>query len=305
MTFEHRPVLLKEAVDLLNIGGNKEIWVDATLGLGGHSQEILKRITKDSLLIGIDRDTESLKIACEKLAAYPNFKAIHGNFKDTAGLLREQGIDAIDGILYDLGVSSLHFDDASRGFSFSKEAPLDMRMDRTQEPTAADVVNKYSRQDLERIIKEYGEERFFRKITDAIIRNRPVNSTTKLAAIAAGAVRGRQNINPATRLFQALRIEVNGELDAIKSSLETTVPLLKSGGRIAVISFHSLEDRIVKRFFSSESKDCICENKRMACTCGHKKSLTVLTRKPVTPDENETRDNSRSRSARLRAAEKI
>lgn len=305
MTHEHLPVLLNEALELLNPAAKKGVWVDATLGLGGHSAEILKRISKDSLLFGIDRDMQSLEKTKQNFAVFPNFRALHGNFKDIAELLKAEGVAEIDGALFDLGVSSPQLDDASRGFSFMKDAPLDMRMDKTQELTAADVVNKYSEEDLDRIIRDYGEERFYRRMTAAIIKNRPINNTLRLAAIAAGAVKSREKINPATRLFQAIRIEVNGELEAVQSGIKSAAAMLKKGGRLAVISFHSLEDRIVKRFFNDGAKDCICENKRMPCRCGHKQELIVLTRKPVTAADAELRDNPRARSAKLRAAEKI
>jgi 16S rRNA (cytosine1402-N4)-methyltransferase len=304
MTQEHLPVLLAEAIGFLRpeTGG---IFVDATLGLGGHSEEILKKLGQGSTLIGIDRDGNNLEIAKQRLASYGNFKAVRGNFRDMEGLLAEQGITAVNGILYDLGVSSTQLDDAGRGFSFTKDSELDMRMDRSARLNAADVVNDYSREDLERVIREYGEERFFRRMADAIIKNRPVRSTAQLASIAERVVRGRQKIHPATRLFQALRIETNGELDALRATLPQTLKLVKSGGRIVAISFHSLEDRIVKQFFARESRDCVCENKRMPCNCGHKRTLEIITRKPVIPEETEIRANPRSRSARLRAAQKI
>lgn len=305
MTQEHLPVLPAETLELLNPGGEKGIWVDATLGLGGHSEEILKRISKDSLLFGIDRDMESLEKTKQKFNDAANFKAIYGNFGGIKELLEAQGVSEINGIIYDFGVSSPQLDDASRGFSFMKEAPLDMRMDKSQELTAADVVNTYSREDLEKIILEYGEERYFRRLTDGIIKARPVTTTLQLAEAAKRAVKSREKINPATRLFQAIRIEVNGELDAINRSLKSAAAMLKKGGRMVVISFHSLEDRIVKRFFAGEAKDCVCENKRMPCNCNHKQTMEILTKKPVTPSIQETRDNPRSRSARLRAAEKI
>lgn len=305
MTQEHLPVLLKEALELLNPGREKGVWVDATLGLGGHSAEILKAISSGSMLFGIDRDTESLEKTKIMLSAYKNFRAIHGNFGNLEALLAEQGVSEINGILFDFGVSSPQLDDASRGFSFMKDAPLDMRMDKTAELTAAGVVNTYSREDLERIIRDYGEERFFQRMAGEIIKARPVNTTLELAEIAKKAVRTREKINPATRLFQAIRIEVNGELEAIKAGLEAALKLLKTGGRIAAISFHSIEDRIVKQFFARESKDCICENKRMPCNCGHKATLEIMTRKPVEAGPEETARNPRARSAKLRAAVKL
>lgn len=304
MTPSHRSVLLREAVELLNVkkGGT---YADATLGLGGHSSEILKNLSGTGRLIGIDTDAANLAEASRLLAGNANFTAIKGNFRDIGLILEDAGVKQIDGILFDLGVSSVHFDDASRGFSFSKEAPLDMRLDREAKLDAAYVVNNYREEDLARVIKEYGEERFFRRVASAIVRARPVTTTTRLAEVVASAIRGHQNIHPATRTFQALRIEVNGELDALRQGLKQALEKLAPGGRLAVISFHSLEDRIVKRFFNEESKECICEDKRAACNCNHKKKLEVLTKKPVEAGAQEARENPRARSAKLRCAERL
>jgi 16S rRNA (cytosine1402-N4)-methyltransferase len=306
MTFGHKSVLLAESVDLLKVNGSKGVFVDATLGLGGHSEEILRRLSPEGRLIGLDLDDRNLADAQERLKISGNFKAIKSNFRDLDVVLQNEGIAEIDGILFDLGVSSTHFDDASRGFSFSKDAPLDMRLDPKARLTAYDVVNSYKRQDLERVIRDYGEEYKFKRIADFIINRRPIESTGKLAEIAALAKRGmKEKINPATQLFQAVRIEVNDELNALKEALEKALVSLKSGGVIAVISFHSLEDRIVKRYFAREASDCVCENKRMPCMCGHVKRINLLTKKAIIPGEAETAQNPRARSAKLRAAVKI
>jgi|ERR1035437_762670 16S rRNA (cytosine1402-N4)-methyltransferase len=309
MSFEHKSVLLKETLALLNAGSSNGIYVDATLGLGGHSAEILRALGPDGRLIGIDCDRRNLEQAAafiRKTPGHERFTPVKGNFRDLDVILADLNISEIDGIIYDLGVSSAHFDDGLRGFSFSKEAPLDMRLDAESALTAADVVNNYRAADLERVIREYGEEYKYRKIADYIIKNRPITTTTQLAGIIANAKRGmKEKINPATKVFQAIRIEVNDELGALKISLEKSLKALNPGGRVVVISFHSLEDRIVKRFFASESTDCVCENKRLECACGHKQSINLLTKKALTPQEEETVLNPRARSAKLRAAEKI
>ena len=301
----HKPVLLKEVLHYLNIERKKGIWVDATLGLGGHSKAILERIDKDSKLIGIDCDEESLNIAIKNLSGYKNFVPLKGNFKEIDLMLKKIGINKIDGILYDLGVSSLHFEKADRGFSFMKNATLDMRLDRTSNLTGYDIVNKYSYSQLNYIIKEYGEERQAKKIAAEIIKSRPINTTLELVEVIKRVKKNKERINPATKVFQAIRIAVNNELKNLKQSLERVVKLLNPGARIVVISFHSLEDRIVKKFFEKEAIDCICENKKMPCTCGHIRTLKILTKKPILPDDTEIKENIRARSAKLRSAERL
>jgi 16S rRNA (cytosine1402-N4)-methyltransferase len=308
MSFTHKSVLLDEALELLDTGNKGGIYVDATLGLGGHSEAILNS-NSNCTVIGLDLDSGNLAQAEERLKNFKDakrFTAVKENFRNLDTLLDSMQIEKIDGIIYDLGVSSAHFDDASRGFSFSKEAPLDMRLDREQQLSAHEVVNKYRHADLERIIKEYGEDYKARKIADYIIKNRPIETTTKLADVVKQAKWGvKEQINPATKTFQAIRIEVNDELGALKESLKKALIRLKQGGRIAVISFHSLEDRIVKQYFAREASDCVCENKRMPCNCGHKASIKLLTKKAVVPSEAEVRENARARSAKLRAAERL
>ncbi len=308
MSFSHTSVLLKETLELLDCGNKGGVYVDATLGLGGHSEAILNS-NRNCSLIGIDTDRGNLESAAQRLKVFADekrFTPVKANFRDLDAVLKDLGIPAVDGIIFDLGVSSAHFDDASRGFSFSKDAPLDMRLDNEQELDADYVVNKYREMDLERIIKDYGEDYKARKIANYIVKNRPIKTTLALAEIVKAAKRGvKEQINPATKTFQAIRIEVNGELEALKTGLIKAKEALKSGGRMAVISFHSLEDRIVKQYFVKESNDCICENKRMPCNCGHQASIRLVTRKAVIPGEEETRENPRARSAKLRAAEKI
>jgi 16S rRNA (cytosine1402-N4)-methyltransferase len=305
MSAEHVPVLLNEAVGFLNAEREGCVFVDATLGLGGHSAEILKRLGKGSVLIAIDRDAQSLALAEKNIGGNSSLKTVHANFKDIDAVLESEGVKGLDGILFDLGVSSLHFDDAARGFSFMREAPLDMRLNQEDPLTASDVVNTYNARELVRVIREYGEEPHARKIAEMIIRGRPVSTTTQLADILSRAKRPGEKIHPATKVFQAIRIEVNGELDALREALEKTLKLMNPGGRIAVISFQSLEDRIVKQFFVRESRECVCEDKKAPCSCGHKRALNILTRKPLMAPQEEIAQNPRSRSAKLRAAERV
>jgi 16S rRNA (cytosine1402-N4)-methyltransferase len=294
MEIKHIPVLLEETVNLLTSNGGK-IYVDATIGLGGHSYEILKR-NSNVYLIGIDKDPNALEIAEERLKDFEGrFALYQADYKDIDEVLKAEGIDKVDGILMDLGVSMLQLKTPERGFSFNEDAPLDMRMNPEQKLTAYDVVNKYKEKDLARIIKEYGEERFAYRIAKAIAeyrRKKPIETTKELAEIVERAVpKGfYKKIHPATKTFQAIRIEVNKELEHLKEALIKLPTLLNPGGRIAVISFHSLEDRIVKhtlRYFEKEG------------------TLKVLTKKPITPSEEEIKRNPASRSAKLRVAEKI
>lgn len=305
MSYEHKPVLLNETIYFLDIHNRDGVWVDATLGTGGHSAAILKKITPASLLIGIDCDAESIKIAGERLKNYKNFIPVHSNFRNLDIVLAQNKIEVIDGIIFDLGFSSYQIEKSGRGFSFLKDENLDMRMDVRGKLSADYVVNHYSEKELDKLIKIYGEDRNHRKLARAIIKNRPIKSTKQMAEIAIKINREEHRIHPATRLFQAIRIEVNDELNSLKEGLTKALKFLKKRAKIVVISFHSLEDRIVKHFFNQESKDCICEDKSIICNCGHKKVLKILTRKPVAAQENEIKDNPRARSAHLRAAEKI
>jgi 16S rRNA (cytosine1402-N4)-methyltransferase len=316
----HEPVLLEEVIRWLrpDQGG---LFIDCTLGAGGHAKAILEASHR-SQVIGIDRDPEALEIARERLKLFDDrFQAVHANFRELPAVLDALRAGDAQGVLADLGVSSLQFDRAERGFSFSHESPLDMRMDRTETVTAADLVNTLSERELADLIFEYGEERGARRIARLIARERerqPIETTRQLSDIVVRAIhpRGRWRIHPATRTFQALRIAVNGELDAVKALVGSAISALAPGGRLAVISFHSLEDRLVKRAMLRESGRCICEDRRgpagvalpqsniLCGRCGAQKRVEVLTRKPVRPRDEEVARNPRSRSALLRVCER-
>jgi 16S rRNA (cytosine1402-N4)-methyltransferase len=305
----HIPVMLHEAVDLLDCrpGG---VYVDGTLGGGGHAYEILKRTSPDGILIGIDCDSDALESSRKKLESFGRRSIlVNSNFVEMKSILEDVDIAKVDGILLDLGVSSHQLEEVTRGFSFSKKAPLDMRMDRSRKRTAADIVNVTSEGELKDIIKKYGEEREAGRIARAIARQRKVSplETTELAELIASVkrVRSRPKIHPATKTFQALRIAVNEELQNLRKSLDDAVELLRKEGRLSVISFHSLEDRVVKDFFRLGEKDCICPPDFPVCRCNKVRTLKVLTRKPVTPCESELNANPRARSAKLRAAMRI
>ncbi|ADQ04191.1 S-adenosyl-methyltransferase MraW [Caldicellulosiruptor owensensis OL] len=306
--YEHIPVLLEESVFFL-VTNPDGIYVDATFGLGGHSKRILEKLSDKGFLIAIDRDLEAIELGKRKLKVHKNVKIVHSSFSKVDEVLKGLGIEKIDGILFDFGVSSLQLDKQERGFSYNKEAFLDMRMDTTSKLTAYDVVNFYSQKDLEKIIREYGEERFARRIAKAIVERRskkPIETTTELSNLISSLVpRPKDGSHPAQRTFQAIRIEVNGELDEIKIALEKSLRFLRSGGRICAISFHSLEDRIVKEFFKFHSLECVCPKDIPVCVCGKKKELNIITKKPITPSKEEIEKNKRSHSAKLRVAEKV
>ena len=310
MEFKHVSVMLSESVDALNIrdGG---IYVDGTLGGGGHSHEILSR-NQTIRLIGIDRDAEAVKAASKRLEAFDGRVDIaNDNFSNVLNILRERNIEAIDGAVLDLGVSSYQLDNAERGFSYMHDAPLDMRMNRNDIKTAFDVVNTYTAADLMRVFYEYGEEKWSKRIAEFIVRERekkPVATTFELVDIIKSAIppKARQEGgHPAKRVFQAIRIEVNGELKILEQALRDFVSVLNSGGRFAVITFHSLEDRIVKQTFADLASGCVCPKDFPVCVCGRKPTVKVITRKPVLPDEEEQSDNPRSKSAKLRIIEKL
>lgn len=301
----HRPVLYHEALHWLAPapGG---LYLDATVGLGGHAYGILEASAPDGRVLGLDADAQALALAREGLAAYDQRVTLAtGRHVALRALAQAHGFAAVDGILFDLGVSSLQLDDPQRGFSFQQEGPLDMRLGADGELTAEEIVNTWPERQLSALIAEYGEERYARRVARAICAQRPLRSTRQLAEVVARAVRTRERIHPATRTFQALRIAVNDELSSLEAALPQAVALLKPGGRLVVISFHSLEDRIVKQFMAREARDCICPPGLPACVCGHRATLRVLTRKPVRPTETEVAENPRSRSARLRAAERL
>jgi 16S rRNA (cytosine1402-N4)-methyltransferase len=305
---EHLPVMREEVLGLLRCrpGG---IYVDATLGLGGHAWAILERIQPGGWLIGLDRDKESLEKARTQLQPFSDStRLLHENFKNLPLVLNHLEFGPIDGILVDLGVSSFQLLCPERGFSFQSEAPLDMRMDRTQRLTAADLVNDLPEEQLANIIYKYGEERFSRRIAAAIVRERETASVTRcsqLAAIISRAIghRGERTIHPATRTFQALRIAVNQELEGLDDFFSNVLPFLRPGGRLVVISFHSLEDRIVKRSFRVLSGNCVCERPPELCICPRQGRARIVTSRPLTPGESELVTNPRARSAKLRALE--
>jgi 16S rRNA (cytosine1402-N4)-methyltransferase len=307
----HRPVLLFEAVEMLapERGG---LFVDATLGLGGHSEAILTA-SPDTRVLGIDRDRDAIRLASERLARFgTRFCAAHGNFREVSRILDEIGEREVSGILADLGVSSLQFDTPERGFSFRHDAPLDMRMDaKGDEETAAELLERLPEEEIARVIYEYGEERKSRRIARWIVERRergePLKRTGELAALVARAVGYKRGdrVHPATRTFQALRIAVNGELEGLDEFVETAVDLLQARGRLAVISFHSLEDRVVKRALRRLSGHCECGRRLPVCACGARHVVEVLTRRPLTPSEQELEENPRARSAKLRACSKL
>ena len=307
---KHVSVLLDECIENLAIKPDG-IYVDGTLGLGGHSYEIASRLTTGRL-IGIDRDETAIARAGERLAPFAGkITLVHGNFSDTASILDDLGIDAVDGMLFDLGVSSPQLDEAERGFSYMNDAPLDMRMDRSEGLTAYDVVNDYSADRLNRIFWDYGEERYARRISAAIIAARekkPVETTFELVDIIKGALPAaalREKQHPAKRCFQAIRIAVNDELGAISALMDTAPDKLKTGGRLCVISFHSLEDRIVKSGIAARENGCTCPREAPICTCGFIKTLKSVCRKPILPGADEIERNPRARSAKLRVAERV
>lgn len=309
--FKHIPVLLEEVISGLDIkpGG---IYIDCTIGGGGHSSEILKRLDKQGRLIGFDKDDDAVATCREKFKAFDNVEVIKSDFKNAPTILKDKNLDGkIDGILIDLGVSSYQIDSAERGFSFLHNGRLDMRMDQTQELTAYDVVNFYSERELLRILYDYGEENNAKNIVRNILKARekkPIETTFELKEIVESSfpkkvIYGKGGVSKQT--FQAIRIEVNGELKGLEECLDRLAKMLNHGGRMAVISFHSLEDRIVKNVFKLASTDCICPPKTPVCICGHKAIAKLITRKPITATQKELEQNSRSASAKLRVIEKL
>lgn len=308
MNFSHKPVLLEETIDALNIKPDG-IYVDGTAGGGGHSSEILKRLSPNGRLISIDQDPDAIEAVTERFKDYKNSIICKGNFSDVVSIVNGLGIESIDGIMLDIGVSSRQLDTPERGFSFHYDAPLDMRMSQSG-ASAYDLVNQLSYEQLVKIISRYGEERFAKQITRAIIRERekqPIATTLQLAEIIKAAVPAakRREGHPARQTFQALRIAVNGELDRLEEGLQGGFELLKPGGRMAVITFHSLEDRIVKRAMAKWCTGCTCPKDFPVCVCGNKPKAELALRKPVEASEKELSENPRARSARLRAVTKL
>lgn len=312
MEFNHTSVLRDETIEELHIRPDG-IYVDGTLGGGGHSYEICKRLSKKGRLIGIDQDADAIQAASERLAEFSDrVTIVRSNYSDMAGVLSRLGIDHVDGIILDLGVSSFQLDTPERGFTYrSEDAPLDMRMDDRQKLTAKDIVNQYSEMELFRIIRDYGEDRFAKNIAKHIVAERtkkPIETTGNLNAIIKAAIPMKVQVtggHPSKRTFQALRIELNHELDVLQDNLDTMIDLLNPGGRICIITFHSLEDRIVKSNFKKNENPCTCPSNFPVCVCGNKSKGHVVTRKPILPSEEELEVNKRSKSAKLRVFERI
>lgn len=311
MEFAHKSIMLSETIESLCIRPDG-IYVDGTLGGGGHSFEIAKRLTEGGRLIGIDQDGDAIEAAGARLAPYADrVTIVRSNYADMKRVLSELGIQKVDGILLDLGVSSYQLDNGARGFTYREDVPLDMRMDLRQEKTAKDIVNLYTETQLYHIIRDYGEDRFAKNIAKHIVaarQEKPVETTGQLVEIIRAAIPKKVRAvggHPAKKTFQAIRIELNHELDVLKGHLEEMVDLLGDGGRLCVITFHSLEDRIVKNIFRTCERPCICPPDFPVCTCGRVSKGRVVTRKPIVPGEKELEENSRSKSAKLRVFERI
>lgn len=310
MEFNHVSVLLNETIEGLNIKPDG-IYADGTLGGAGHSYQIASKLNGLGRLIGFDQDEDAITASTERLKEFKNVTIVRSNYRNMKEELNNRGINKVDGILLDLGVSSYQLDTVSRGFSYKEEAPLDMRMDNRNEVTARDIVNNYSQGDLFRIIRDYGEDKFAANIAKHIVMNReikPIETTTELAEIVKAAIPmkfRKQGGHPAKQTFQAIRIELNSELSVLKESLMDMIDLLNPNGRICIITFHSLEDRIVKNIFKEAEEPCTCPKNFPTCVCGKKSKGKVITRKPILPSEEELKLNSRSKSAKLRIFEKI
>ncbi len=305
-TSSHTPVLLEEVIKALDVqpGGR---YIDCTLGGGGHAAAILEHSSPGGQLFGIDADPEAVRIARARLEKFKgSILVVNENFANLEATCIKNGFFPVHGILFDLGLSSFHLNGSGRGFSFQSDAPLDMRFNPHQEVTADEIVNTYSEAELAHLIREYGEEGFSRRIARCIVRERPIKTTLQLAHLIERAIGGRRGkIHPATKTFQALRIAVNRELDNLEAALRQAVELLGYEGRLVVISYHSLEDRIVKRFMQRESSHCVCPPEVPTCVCGHEATLRLVNRRVITPSAEEVQHNPRSRSGRLRAAERI
>ena len=310
MAFKHKSVLLDETIEGLNIKPDG-IYVDGTLGGGGHAYEVCRRLNNKGSFIGIDQDAAAIEAAGTRLSDFgERVTIIRSNYCDMKSRLHEKGIDKVDGIVLDLGVSSYQLDTAERGFSYREDAPLDMRMDQRQTMTAKDIVNTYSEMELFHVIRDYGEDRFAKNIAKHIVREReihPIETTLQLAEIIRGAIPAKiraEGGHPAKRTFQAIRIELNHELDVLNDSIDTMIDLLNPGGRLSIITFHSLEDRIVKTRFRTNENPCICPPDFPVCVCGRKSKGRVVTRKPIVPSDEELEENRRSKSSKLRVFER-
>lgn len=308
--FNHVSVLLNECIENLNIKPDG-IYVDGTMGGAGHSLEIVKKLSEKGMLIGIDRDEEALAVAEERLKNFNNVKYVHDNHDNIDEIIKDLNIKGVDGILLDLGVSSYQIDEKTRGFTYMDDGPLDMRMDKSQKLTAEYIVNNYKEQDLARIIFEYGEEKFSRKIARNICeyrKNKKIETTGELVKIIEKSIPGKfreKNSHPAKRTFQAIRIEVNNEIEPLYNTIKNSITALNSKGRLCVITFHSLEDRMVKKAYVDAEGKCTCPKDLPYCVCGNVSFGKIITKKPILPTEKEMQENSRSRSAKLRVFEKI
>lgn len=308
--FNHVSVLLNESIENLNIKPDG-IYVDGTMGGAGHSLEIAKKLSKKGMLIGIDRDEEALEVAKERLKEFSNVKYVHDNHDNIYKIIKDLELNGVDGILLDLGVSSYQIDEKTRGFTYMDDGPLDMRMDKSQELTAEYIVNNYKEKELARIIFEYGEEKFSKKIARNICEcrnNKKIETTAELVKIIERSIPGKfreKNSHPAKRTFQAIRIEVNNEIEPLYNTIKNSINALNSKGRLCVITFHSLEDRMVKKAYVDAEGKCTCPKDLPYCVCGNKSLGKIITKKPILPTEKEMQENSRSRSAKLRVFEKI
>lgn len=310
MIFEHKSVLLYETVDSLNIKPDG-IYVDGTLGGGGHAYEVASRLGENGRLIGIDQDADAIKAATERLEPFKEkVTIVRSNYRNIQEVLNGLGIQKVDGIYLDLGVSSYQLDTAERGFTYRENAPLDMRMDQRNDKTAADIVNDYTEMELFRVIRDYGEDKFAKNIAKHIVRAREngrIETTDQLVEIIKAAIPAKMRAeggHPAKRTFQAIRIELNKELEVLTDSIDTMIDLLNPGGRLSIITFHSLEDRIVKLRFRDNENPCICPPNLPVCVCGKKSKGKVITRKPIVPAEEELEENKRSKSSKLRVFER-
>ena len=304
--FSHKPVLLREVIDMLALKEGMTV-IDGTLGGGGHSAEILRIIGKSGKLIGIDRDNDALEFCKKKFSGCESFIPVKANYSDMKEVCRELGVEHVDAILLDLGVSSYQLDNVERGFSYMHDCALDMRMDTEQKLTAYDVVNNMSAEELSKIIWEYGEDRFSRRIAEFIVKNRPINTTFELNRAIEAAIPAkfrREGPHPSKRTYQAIRIYVNNELEPLENTIKDAVSLLKPSGRLAIISFHSLEARAVKTTMKYLESDCVCPKQSLICTCNKIQEVKILTKKPITASDAELEDNPRARSAELRVCEK-
>ena len=311
MGFEHKSVLLYETVEGLNIKPDG-IYVDGTLGGGGHAYEVASRLGENGSIIGIDQDEAAINAASARLKDFgEKVTIVRSNYCEMKSRLKELGIDKVDGIVLDLGVSSYQLDTAERGFSYREDAPLDMRMDQRQEMTARDIVNDYSERELYRVIRDYGEDKFAKNIAKHIVAERekhPIETTGQLTEIIRQSIPmkfQKKSGHPAKRTFQAIRIELNRELDVLRETLDDMIELLNPGGRLCIITFHSLEDRIVKSAFKKNEDPCTCPKDFPVCVCGNKSKGSIVTRKPILPSEEELEYNSRSKSAKLRIFERV